>query len=699
MALFNLNKNSRGSQRALAALALSEALSNQSATVFNTELSSKFVGLESEGSVVPELASKLETQFDTVKGVLQSAMPDLNEVGLESATRTAMLLGDTNSLATKLKSLGLESFSSESIGNYRNQTIEVNGMVASVTGVIDTIYPIVEIGANYAGVEINLSRYVQVNAPVHTAGHDATDFDRKHIVNGYRKVDALKGEHNKLRPVIIAGDNEDLFVDPVLIATSKIEGTDMRTAPLKPITDKVNLIKLSRIPGLSDSDVMTYNDRIDEGGSLKTIYVQVGEDKSGSGGSDERALVPVSLSMYNQAQLVRGANNGATNDVNSNLDVDDLTISLSSTQAKAIPALVALADAGYSRITFSVVVNTKLNLHNGNATQTFSAMAITGIYKEGDSENHIGNGVITSELEAVKPVFAGQDFDITLSSKTIRLTGTRVDDHSLPFTFNCSAREVITADKSIQEADVNSVLDVMGATEIIEREAAAVRHLLSTIDDLDAAYGKSERTVNPEGTSMCGLTYIERPWVEVEELTLQDIVDTQKSSERFEDISAALVHLLGDRATAAMTDTNYIEAKRLYTGDKSAKAEFALVTPRAIGRYLYTEGDDRTFGALEDIAAKPKIVSTGLEVMDDTIVMVLRSSAENGTFDPWAWGNTLRSPSIVYDVQLDRSGVARHLQLQPFYEFTNNMPIVYKLKVKGLTDYLKSKSITLTDEV
>eukprot|EP00494_Astrolonche_serrata_P008099 UN08134 len=71
-------------------------------------------------------------------------------------------------------------------------------------------------------------------------------------------------------------------------------------------------------------------------------------------------------------------------------------------------------------VTMSISISTKLNLHTGNATQTYSQPTITGIYKDGDSINHIGEGLITNELAALKPAFIGQNFDLTLSSKTLR---------------------------------------------------------------------------------------------------------------------------------------------------------------------------------------------------------------------------------------------------------------------------------------
>lgn len=699
MSLFNLRQTMAPRANAINLDTLTESLKNNNEAIFDKDKGAMYVGLESEYKVTEDVATTLTNHFDDVKRDLGLALAGIGEAGLESAARAAIMLGDIDGVSAKISELGLESFSKTALKNYRDETIAANAMTAEQTSILDVLYPIVEVGANYGGVKIELTRFTSVSNVVNPGDGSVMDFGRRHLVEGYRDATALKGAGNVLYPIVVTGENEDEFIDAALYPASTVENTEMKTAPLKPRTSPINLLGLAKIPGADASSRHTYNDRIDEGGSLRNLYIQIGEDKTGSGGSDERKVIPVSLAMYNSAQFLVGST-GEHSDAHANLDAQDLPINLASTAAQATPALKALADAQYVRVTLGIQVNSKLNLHNGNFSQTFSGVTVTGLYKANDSKNYVGEAPLAAEIAALAPVFAGQDFNLTISSKTIRLEGLRVDDQTLPFTYHVGARNVITADRAIDEADTSSALQTMSAAEVIEREAAAVRRTLSVIDDLDAAYGDGGHGVAPAGHSMAGLSYIGTPWVQVENLTLADIVDTQKSSERFADISSALVHLLSDRATDAMTKTIYLESKRLYTGDKQAKAKFAILTQRAIGRYLYTEGDDRTFGALEDIDSKPRIVTTSLDVMDDTIIMVMASTASAGAFDPFAWGNTLRSPSVVYEVSLTKDGGAKkHLQLQPFYEFVNNMPIVYKLKVDGLSEFLKSKAPQLTKTV
>lgn len=702
MALFNMNSTSR--TRGLDIAKLSTAMNNNKDRINNPQASASFVGLESEYKAPVGVLESLEQQFKAIGEAMDHDLVDMfGEVGAESAKRTLLMLGDdsqdtVNALAANIKRTpGLEAFSKTNLGKYRDEMVAANGAALSQTnGVVDALYPIVQVGANYGGVQVTLKRFTIVGAPNYAQDSGAVNFKRRHILDAYRDSKILENEGNQLKPVIVTGSNEDKFVSADLFTPIAISGeSQLKTAPLKLFSTVDSLLTLNQLPNQSATSQSTYNDRINDGAKIKTLWFQFGEDKTGGGGDDERGIVPVSVSMLNQATFMRGANAGESNDVTSTIESTQLVVATDSTRAAQIPALAALAASEYTHITLGYTLNSKLNLHTGNISQTASpTVTVTGVYKDGDTTNYVDDAGIAAEVAALLPEFAAQDFDITLSSKTLRLEGRRVDDQDIPFTFITSARPVITSEKAVDEADKSDLIEAMSALEVIDHEVNCITHLMSTIDALNEAYGKGGHGVNPIGSNMAGLTYIVKPWVKVEEVTASDFIDSEKSSERFYDICSAIVQRLADNAANALSETAYVEGKRMYTKNREAKAEFAVLTSRALGRYLYTEGDDRTFGAnIADLEQKPKIVTTGLAELDDTLVMVPTSNGgDKGSFDAFAWGNTIRNPSLVYDVQISRNDSTKtHYQLQPVYELTTNMPIVYKLKLSGITDLLASK--------
>lgn len=702
MALINLKNPIKAQQGAQLGSyeELESRFKQNESTLFNGNTARGLIkasaGLESDEGTLQLLDNEFATVKSTVAQIFQDQ--DFSEAGLESAARTAMLLGDTGAILSSLReadvelAAGLESFSKEKLGQFRAATVEVNALSGDATGLLQDLYPVIEVGANYGGVTINLQRFCKIGNVVNDGEGAPISWERKHIVEAYRQAGMLNSNTNELFPIVVTGANESYFPDPALIPTMKIAGTELHTAPLKASEDKINLLGLSRVQNpYGEMNKHTFNDRINEGARLGSLFFALG--------TTAPKAFELKLDLYNTAQFIRGANVGRRNETTASLDVTDLTVDLTTTQAGEVAELKALADLGYVRVTFSQIINAKLNLHDGNFTQTFGTPKVSGLYKANDNVNYVGDTALADKITAIAPAYVAFTVKASLSSKTLRLRGDRVDEEVIPFTYLMSARAPITAERAITETEVNDIVGVMGATEVIRRETQAVEHMIAKVAELHEMFKDSSVDVQPHGLNMAGMCYISRPWVQIETINVKDLVDSIESRNRRENIANALVHLLGDRALRAITETNYLESKRIYTKNASAKAEFTLLSSRNIGRYLYTEGDDRTFGALDgEMGTKPKVITSSLDIMDDKIIMFLRGDGGNENLDVFGWGNCLRGTTLVYDVEISEGdSTKRHLQLQPFYEFIVNMPIAYELNVTGLGEYLKSKAAVLVD--
>lgn len=670
----------------------------------NTARQLMSAGIESDEALIQDL----ETSFTATQGIIQDVFKDmgLSQAGLESAARTTMLLGDIDALRNSLQEshlaveAGLESFDSVDLGQYRAATIAANALAGEGTGLLEQLYPVIEVGANYGGIKIELKRFCKVNNVVNPGTGEPVSWNRQHITEAYRDDSVLGGSYNKLYPIIVTGTNEDYFADTTVagIASAQVpDQTSLRTAPLKPVNGKrMNLLGLSRVPSPTgaEQDKHTYNDRINEGARLNSVFFKLANLEA----NDPMAF-EFSLANYNQAQFIRGAETGRSNETKADLDIDKITLSLKSDVAKSHAALKAIADLGYTAITFSLVVSAKLNLHSGDFHQTFGEPEITGLYKDNDPLNYVADTAVKAKLTALAPAYVAFTIDATLSSKTLRLRGERVDDETIPYTFNIKAHSPFTGEKAITETNVLELTSLMASSELIRRENEAVRHCHDNIVRLANELASGSIKLDPHGSNMVGLAYIAKPWIQHETIQLSELVSELESRYRRENIAAGLVHLLGDRAMAMVTETVYIENLRTYTKDPSAKAAFKLLASRDLGRYLYTEGDDRTFGAADaDIESKPTVLTTSLKLMDDKIIMipVAGNSGKGETLDVFSWGNCLRGTTLTYDVEIQEGqGTKRFLQLQPFYDFTINCPMAYMLEVKGLAEYLKSKASIL----
>ena len=696
MSLFNLkskkNTTANNTVSVIRTLCVSEG-----ATMFNPETSAAYVGVESEHSVTDSVDSLVTGQFDAIVDNLRAPLSELNlsDVGIESAARAALVLGDIPGLSKKLRdSVGTESFSTDGLREYRAETILANGLSAEKTSAIDLIYPVVEVGANFAGTTIELTRIVQVSNTTHGSG--VTEFKRRHLTDAYNDSSALNGDGNRLYPLVITGETEDSFVSSSLIPTTVVPGTTSRTAPLAIATNPVNLLGLASVSGAIGS-ANTYNDRIDEGGRISNLIFSFGAAPTG-GDPDTRTGIAVSLATVNSSQFLRGAAVGSINEVGSNMDISALSINLESSAIASNSQVAELVALGYSRLTVSLRLNSKLELHTGTLSQTASGVTVTGLYTKTDSTNAVTDASVASIIGALVIDLVGFTPDVTMSSKTIRLDGTRIDDETFPFTFSTTAQVPLTYEQEVQKDDLGNMVEVLTQADATRRESQGVVKLIEDITLLHSTYGEASGPQNATDSMMPGLAYLAQPFIRSETLSIANIMDSLSSSSRADDISGSIVPLIADFIADACAATNYVENKRIYTKDQSAKANFAVLTSRQVGRYITISGEDKTLGALSDVCEKPELVTSGLKELQDTVIVVPVSTAEKGSYDVFGWGNTLRSPTIVYDVQLTDKGAKRFLQLQSFYTLTTNCPIAYKLVITGLSDALRTKNVFKTTD-
>jgi hypothetical protein len=685
MALLNTLHYDTGIKTKYETLKLS--LREQEHQIFNESVGQTYIGLESHYSVDPGTQQSLENTFSSVKSIIETSMGDMSEVSLESASKAAIGLSDPTTLTNMIRNkIGLEAFSKEEIRKYRDESIAMNAFTAEDSPVLKALYPTVDVGAQYAGIEMRLRRFIHVGNTDHGTAGAPTDFQRKHIVAGYIDASFMRDGNNVMYPIVVTGTNEGMFADPTVIPYTTIPGSADETGPINPAyAGDINLLALARPAGVSEDSTATYNDRIDLGCGLSRIYLQVGA-------AINNTYISTSVEAFSST-LFTANMVGSDNNTTSNFTSSQIAYNLVNT---GIAELEALAALGYTSIHFQVTINTQLNLHTGRLIQTSTVPVVSGLFKPGDSTNYVGDS--PTEVAAVDPKYIGYDISATLSSKTLRLEGVRVDDQYIPYTFPQTARPVITTDKAVTETDIGDMMEVMASTDLIARESDAVDEVIKVINDLLAYSDKEHMDMDSPETRMPGLPFITGIWAKDEMYNVEDIVDSDKSSERYDDISTSLIDILGDRASEMLSDTNLLEAKRIYNKSQNLKIKFSIITDREIGRYLSRVGDGRSFGADEQaIEPKPEIATSINKNLKDTIIMVPSSSSGDiGSFDPFSFGNTLRGTSLVYDVELTRGDShKRHLQLQPFYTFVTNMPIVLRLKVNGLSEFLASKAHSL----
>ena len=703
MALFNNKLKAAGSGLGVSVTALRETLKANRDTIFSPTHGKQFLGLgnESDGSNVNVVT--VQQHFDDIVSSLNSVANEsetpLTNQQKESAARAAMLYANGNALAETFgkvrKAHGMENIGNESFSNEKMTEIRDYAIALAVAASADrktageAIYPTMQLNADFVATEVSLPRFEFLGQDAHVGdGESITDWQRRHITDAGRVAGLLNRNDNVMQPRVVTGSNEALLAPAAKAPYKTVTGRDGSVYQVGEVngqaTDPINLLTLSRAPGQSATGNLNFNDRIDDGAVLNSIRV-------GFGDGDDTIVFPVG--DQTGAQFSKLGATSSENVRNISMDSLKITIDLNGTEAQATPVLKALADAGYNYAVISTPLMMSLHLHKGTLTQSPGTFKLVGVYQTIGGSNFIAEAGIAAAVAAVKPTYVSPIFHMTLSSRSLRVEGLRVQSRTITKQFTLRARGVITSEKEINTTNVDSELGAMNSARSLAKESDAVEHFITEATTMCEKYGTDGTVIpDPEQTQHAGMYYIAQPYCKNDgSLTAASIVKELDTDDRVAKLSGSLSALIAENFVAMVTKAGYITPVRTYAGN-NARIKACIVVGSVLSRYLQTPGEDDFLGNLDEkVYAKPEVVVSELDVMDDRIMVIPAvEGAEGDSAMVFGFGYCIESPALVYDVPVDRDGQsARRLQLSPFYEFVTNLPMVYMVKVTGVEAWLK----------
>jgi hypothetical protein len=698
MALFNTSARPSSILMGLSFASLGASIEGNRETLFDAQASASVLGTESlrarpddvaTGEIAFSKISALVGTFLGTEGVRHAK--NVSEAG----ARTAMVYGDVDALKKRLNgisALGFESFSADTkLENSRKYAVALAMVDAAgrESSSINKIFPVIDMNADYVTATIELPRYEVIGNEYHAGtGEKLTEWDRFHLVNAARTSGLLGAGQNRMYPAVVAGENEGLVIPTAKkpfgdIATSH-SGT-FKTGSLGK-AGSLNIMTLCRAPGLPTRDAANYNDRIEQGGRIETVYINLADD----------VLHGVNVRYLSEA--VFGTTQQQSSRTASAASLNSVTTRIPLTGANADASVVgnaklqALVTAGAKEIELTFSLNMRIELSSGTLTQTHDAK-LTGIFTAvGSTINVIDEAAYTAAKADLSISFEGSDLDLRWSSRTLRIDGLRVDTRSIDKSYPMIARRVISADKEITANNVDDVLSAMNMGRRLSREDDVFRFLHGEVDRLAKYYGyDGVNKLDPENTQYAGAYYLNQAWVkDAGEIKLKDLVTLESSSDTQADIGAAIVALLAEEFTAAVCVSGLADVVGVYA--PGAQITPVITGPINLLRYIMKTGEDRTFSPKgTNIADEPVFAPTNLDIMDDTIIMVPQvSGADDSLSRAFGFGFMLECPPVVYDIAKERDGgTIRALRMVPFYDIVINVPVAYKVKITGVPEYLK----------
>ena len=192
-------------------------------------------------------------------------------------------------------------------------------------------------------------------------------------------------------------------------------------------------------------------------------------------------------------------------------------------------------------------------------------------------------------------------------------------------------------------------------------------------------------------------THMVYPWYSYTELDLKTIVDSLVSTDKRDNIAAAIWNKIADTVTIMANQSNYgILYKKLY---RNSNMTVVIGTDPYIAMYLGRSLQDGQHGSVtsgvfpltHEIDAK--IVTTFNELMNNRIIIsfVVNNDPErNKTPNPLTFGYSLYTPPFTREVAVVRNNSHfKELHIDPRFSFINNLPIMAEFTVKGIKEALE----------
>ena len=685
--------------------------------------------LESATKHTPEGYARAEQSFEQVKkligDVVNTSVDDMgrplyDDFALEAGARAIMTLGDSDKFVRSLEkankngytpgskeymnsptygahgsirladSFALERFNKTKLNKYKSESVELSMRTAKASPFTEMFYPTVQVGADITGVTLSLDRTVIQKNHVNPMTGETFNLGRFNVLRGAIDHTLLTDGGNKLHHGPTA-ETKDNFLSDTKYKPVKSED-DVVTAPLSCFDRTINLLAHCKIPGAVGNQTYTSNDFVDPGLTLDKVVLS-----SGNGYFD------VEVGHHNSATFAHRTGFGSDTDTVLNFNSSDVYISLDTVNQKddaEIATLKALKEAcgdEGGRLRVRLDVNADFSHSNSDLTlKGKSTPKVLGVF----SNDGTGGNLLKTRAETIKPLVDALNLEMeaiildgTLSNKNLRIRGQKVDSQNVNYMLRLDVKSPDTVDLPHDESDVSEGIKSLGYVRSIMTDSDAVTSVLNQterlIQQVQASDGLLDE-VDPYELGVPG-AFMVTPWAERVEININDIIQYVSTDGRTDAISAGIVDILAHAGTRIASETTYLPALRAHTGNPNEKITFGIGTTSLVSRYIFTSGDDRTFGGSEADINKDLVVTTSQDSrMEDTIIMVpIRKSG--GSYDLFGYGNRLSGPALVVETPpiTTHGQTSKLLQSTRIEQTVQNMPIAFVLKVHGLDAYLK----------
>ena len=516
----------------------------------------------------------------------------------------------------------------------------------------------------------------------HSSTGEVIGFDKIPLHKATQDHTILENNALDLIPVH-STDSTAKFVDTAVLPTKTVvsNGFDVTTSALK-IGEDIGYLGLCQDAGVLGGQQFTSEDDIDPRIALSTLVLSITD-----GTDTDTVIVPVE--NLPRAGFYRGIEGDPLEYA---LSFKNRSVTLSSDTLAvdgAAPASLAQLSAANMSLRITLAVNGEINIETGE-------LAVNGNKVSIDSAYDVAGMELSKDAAPAKPIV--DLLAVSIIGYTIKATRSNVNSRTRGFLVGGKKhverhivypRSPITAvapvgDAKTDAADLTTLINTTktimtgdAVTKLFEIDASLKRHQVAVL----------QNGAIPEVEGV-GRLVLNKPHYEEIDLDVSTIINSGRTFEKAADIKAAFVNTIRDAIHRMFRETGYVGALRSRQGGSTAQPEIIGVTDQYIKQFLMIDGDADTFG--RDLKHTLSDVED-LRMLDTAFFSVRIPNAD--PCDPLTFGGCAWAPQITRTLQTQRDNSnVRETTVQPRYRQVNNLPMLIRVNISGLSKALREKT-------
>lgn len=728
---------------------LDAIIANSGSSIVNENVSKLTLGLESLSDNEFDLYTKSDTEL---KRLLRNSPhfneqilsktddPWLQELSLESAAYV-LLAGKTggeyycknvsnpdpigNGIDGRVimpmdggdTTYNIESFEPASLAKYSASTAAANAQTSIIGGFEDLWFSPYLVPAGQNGVDLTIT-IPKVHAMTPRT-NDTTgsapytyQIQKTSIIEAILNPSILESNATAIVPDVSAAPGWAVPNATITKWTSTVQGQQVTTGPIL-FNTGLDLIGASNVAAiLGPNSVLDETDQLDPVMNVGTVYYKLSVNH-GTSGSPLWYNVVLAADISNQPQsLLTQVQQGLPQQyqttgtfvvqINQNLTpVPSATYNDSASNvAGTLESLLGLS-AGAS---FNVLLNLRLSATGNTDTANFEVdvtsnpFSIVGAY-DGNGNALASVSALTSSFVTLTPL--GVYPKARRTNSNLRNNGTIVDSNTpVLYRYAVPLSAPIISQTPIGAATTITLEALAKVAKLRQngRAVTALQNAETIIMNYNNLPGDllSSVTGLPSNIPMAGAQFVTPSYL-YSSIDVGTLVSNLQSKDTIDNIRGALTAAISLMVNELVLTSHYCAALELI-GENPTDFEIILATDQQAYPFFMESGDVRSFGDKRSyqtsVSNNQFFTATGVNGPVSKVYFTFKRKTKSDDLHPLDFGRMLQTPSITYDVQINRNArTVNEIHMIPRIAAYVFLPILGRLDIQNLSSSFVSSNI------